>query len=118
MWSGFQEAFRLLKSSNVFMHVEERRTTSPTVLAPDQKVSMLKEVDDLLMENIDRMVGNRVAFVVDQGTPPLSVAAPAHEGPLCRRRGRTGEQPVGQVLREVASRHRPLGSLMDSILVH
>jgi 2,3-bisphosphoglycerate-independent phosphoglycerate mutase len=116
MWSGFQEAFRLLKSSNVFMHVEETDDISHR-LAPDQKVSMLKEVDDLLMENIDRMVGNRVAFVVDHGTSSLSgqhlrMKVPYAAGEV----GRASSRSVRFC--EVASRHRPLGSLMDSILVH
>lgn len=71
MWSGFQESFRLLKTSNVFMHVEETDEISHR-RAPDQKVSMLKEVDDILLENVERMMGHRVAFVIDHGTSSLS----------------------------------------------
>lgn len=71
MWSGFQEAFRMLRSTNVFMHVEETDDISHR-RAPDQKVSMLKEVDDLLMENRDRLLGYRVALVVDHGTSSLN----------------------------------------------
>lgn len=116
MWSGFQEAFRLLKGSNVFMHVEETDDISHR-LAPDQKVSLLKEVDDLLMENIDRMVGNRVAFVVDHGTSSLSgqhlrMKVPYAAGEV----GRASSRSVRFC--EKAERHRPLGSLLDSILDH
>jgi len=71
MWSGFQEAFRLLRSGDVFMHVEETDDISHRK-APDQKVSMIREVDDLLLENIDRLYGHRVAFVVDHGTSSLT----------------------------------------------
>ena len=71
MWSGFQEAFRLLRSGNVFMHVEETDDISHR-RSPDEKVSMLKEVDDLLMENLDRLLGYRVALIVDHGTSSLS----------------------------------------------
>jgi 2,3-bisphosphoglycerate-independent phosphoglycerate mutase len=116
MWSGFQEAFRLLKGSNVFMHVEETDDISHR-LAPDQKVSLLKEVDDLLMENIDRMVGSRVAFVVDHGTSSLSgqhlrMKVPYAAGEV----GRASSRSVRFC--EKAERHRPLGDLLDSILDH
>jgi 2,3-bisphosphoglycerate-independent phosphoglycerate mutase len=116
MWSGFQEAFRLLKTSNVFMHVEETDDISHR-LAPDQKVSLLKEVDDLLMENIDRMVGSRVAFVVDHGTSSLS-------GQHLRMKVPYAAGEVGRASRrtvrfcENAEKHRPLGGLMDTILDH
>ncbi len=116
MWSGFQEAFRLLKSSNVFMHVEETDDISHR-LAPDQKVSLLREVDDLLMENIDRMTGNRVAFVVDHGTSSISgqhlhMKVPYTAGEV----GRSGSRSVRFC--ENAKRHRPLSSLMDAIVDH
>jgi len=71
MWSGFQESFRLLKTSNVFMHVEETDDISHR-RAPDQKVSLLKEVDDILLENVERMMGHRVAFVIDHGTSSVT----------------------------------------------
>ncbi|HOB38609.1 MAG TPA: hypothetical protein PLD09_00015 [Methanomassiliicoccaceae archaeon] len=71
MWSGFQEAFRLLQSGDVFMHVEETDDISHR-RAPDEKVGMLKEVDDLLMENLDRLIGHRVAFIVDHGTSSIT----------------------------------------------
>lgn len=71
MWSGFQEAFRRLEQGDVFMHVEETDDISHR-RAPDQKVSMLREVDSLLMENIDRLIGHRVAFIIDHGTSSLS----------------------------------------------
>lgn len=114
MWSGFQEAFRLLRTSDVFMHVEETDDISHR-LAPDQKVSMLQEVDDLLMENLDRMIGYRVAFVVDHGTSSISgqhlqMNVPYAAGEV----GRSGRRSTRFC--EVAERHRPLGTLMRSIL--
>jgi 2,3-bisphosphoglycerate-independent phosphoglycerate mutase len=116
MWSGFQEAFRLLKTSDVFMHVEETDDISHR-LAPDQKVSLLREVDDLLMENLDRLVGYRVAFVVDHGTSSLtgqhlSMKVPYAAGEAGRTSGRSVR------FCEQAERHRPLGGLMDAILDH
>jgi len=71
MWSGFQEAFRMLRSGDVLMHVEETDDISHR-RAPDQKVSMLREVDDILMENLDLLIGYRVALIVDHGTSSLS----------------------------------------------
>jgi len=71
MWSGFQEAFRQLSSGDVFMHVEETDDISHR-RAPDQKVSMIREVDDLLLENLDRLLGHNVALVVDHGTSSLT----------------------------------------------
>ncbi|MBI0583451.1 MAG: hypothetical protein ISF22_04405 [Methanomassiliicoccus sp.] len=116
MWSGFQEAFRLLKTSNVFMHVEETDDISHR-LAPDQKVSLLKEVDDLLVENMDRMLGYKVAFVVDHGTSSLTgqhlkMPVPYAVGEVAR--------PCQRTVRfsETAVKHRPLGDLMTSILDH
>lgn len=116
MWSGFQEAFRLLKTSDVFMHVEETDEISHR-LAPDLKVSMLREVDDLLMENIDRMIGHRAAFVVDHGTSSrtgqhIKMNVPYAAGEV-RRPGKNTVR-----FTEQATKYRPLGQLLTSITGH
>jgi 2,3-bisphosphoglycerate-independent phosphoglycerate mutase len=80
-------------------------------------VSLLREVDDLLMENLDRLIGYRVAFVVDHGTSSLtgqhlSMKVPYAAGEAGRTSGRSVR------FCEQAERHRPLSGLMDAILDH
>lgn len=114
MWSGFQESFRLLKTSHVFMHVEETDEISHR-RAPDQKVSMLKEVDDILLENVERMMGHRVAFVIDHGTSCLS-----GQHILMRTPYAAGEVkvPDRRTVRftENTVRYRPLSRLIYSLV--
>lgn len=71
MWNGFQESLRLLENGNVLMHVEETDEISHRCV-PEQKVGMLREIDELLIENFGRLVGHRVAFIIDHGTSSIS----------------------------------------------
>jgi 2,3-bisphosphoglycerate-independent phosphoglycerate mutase len=115
MWSGFQESFRLLKTSNVFMHVEETDEISHR-LAPEQKASYLKEVDDLLMENLDRLLGHRVGFVIDHGTSSLSGQHLRMNVPYTVGEVAHPSQRSVRFTEYTATRHRPLGQLMTSML--
>lgn len=114
MWSGFQESFRLLHSSNVFMHVEETDDISHR-RAPDEKVSMLREVDNILMENLDRLIGYRVAFIVDHGTSSLTGQHIKMNVPFAV--SEVGE-PVKPTVRfcEDAKNYVPLSQLYDKLL--
>lgn len=115
MWSGFQESFRLLKTSNVFMHVEETDEISHR-LAPEQKVSLLKEVDDLLVENLDRLLGHRVGFVIDHGTSSLTGQHLRMNVPYAvGEAARPGKRTV-RFAEDTPSRYRPLGDLLTSMV--
>ena len=46
LWTGFDESFRLLRTSNVFLHVEETDEISHR-LDPQGKIDLLKKVDDV-----------------------------------------------------------------------
>lgn len=115
MWSGFQESFRMLRSSNVFMHVEETDDISHR-RAPMEKVAMLKEVDDLLMENIDRLIGYRVAFIIDHGTSSLSGQHLLMKVPFAVAEV---TEPVAPKVRfcEQTTKHVPLTQLYDKLVV-
>ena len=114
MWSGFQEAFRLLGSGDVFMHVEETDDISHR-RAPDQKVSMLKEVDDLLMENLDRLIGHRVALIVDHGTSSISGQHLRTSVPFAVSEVIEPSEPTVRFC-ENDHRHVPLGELLKVLL--
>ena len=114
MWSGFQEAFRLLRSGDVFMHVEETDDISHR-RAPDQKVSMLKEVDDILMENLDRLLGHRVAFIVDHGTSSISGQHLRMKVPFAVSEVVEPSEPTVRFC-ENDYRHVPLGELLKTLL--
>lgn len=114
MWSGFQEAFRQLGSGDVFMHVEETDDISHR-RAPDQKVSMLREVDDLLMENLDRLLGHTVALVVDHGTSSLTGQHLRGSVPYAVAKVREPDRPTARFC-ENSLRHVPLKDLARSIL--
>lgn len=116
MWSGFQEAFRLLRSGNVFMHVEETDDISHR-REPDQKVSMLKEVDNLLMENLDRLLGHRVALVVDHGTSSLSGQHLPNKVPFAVSEVIEPSEPTVRFC-ENEYRHVPLGELLRTLLAY
>jgi 2,3-bisphosphoglycerate-independent phosphoglycerate mutase len=114
MWSGFQESFRLLRSSNVFMHVEETDDISHR-RAPDQKVSLLKEVDDVLMENLDRLIGYRVAFIIDHGTSSLTGQHLRMNVPYAVAEVTEPTKPTVRFC-EKATKYRPLTELFDSLV--
>ena len=114
MWSGFQESFRLLRGSNVFMHVEETDDISHR-RAPDEKVSLLKEVDDVLMENIDRLIGYRVAFIIDHGTSSLSGNHLRMNVPFAVAEVTEPGKPTVRFC-EKATKYRPLNKLFDSFV--
>ena len=116
MWSGFQEAFRLLQSGDVFMHVEETDDISHR-REPDQKVSMLKEVDDLLMESLDRLLGHRVAFIVDHGTSSLSGQHLRTNVPFAVSEVVEPSEPTVRFC-ENEYNHVPLGELLKVLLSH
>lgn len=116
MWSGFQEAFRLLRSGDVFMHVEETDDISHR-RAPDQKVSVLKEVDDLLVENLDRLLGHRVSFIVDHGTSSLSGQHLRMNVPFAVSEVVEPSEPTVRFC-ENTYRHVPLGELAKALLSH
>ncbi len=114
MWSGFQESFRLLQSSNVFMHVEETDDISHR-RAPDQKVALLKEVDELLMENLDRMIGHRVAFIIDHGTSSLTGQHIRMNVPFAVAEVTEPSKPTVRFC-ENATNYRPLTQLFDHLV--
>ena len=37
-----------------------------------EKVALLNEVDQILRENVERLQGNRIAFVIDHGTSSIT----------------------------------------------
>ncbi len=115
MWSGFQEAFRRLESSNVFMHVEETDDISHR-RSPQEKVAMLREVDDLLMENLDRLIGHRVAFIIDHGTSSLTGQHLRMRTPFAVAEVTEAKAPQTRFREQEASNYVPLGSLMATLL--
>jgi 2,3-bisphosphoglycerate-independent phosphoglycerate mutase len=115
MWSGFQESFRLLRSSNVFMHVEETDDISHR-RAPDQKVSLLQEVDNVLMENIDQLMGYRVAFIIDHGTSSISGQHLRMNVPYAVAEVTEPVKPTVRFGEREAKKYRPLGDLFSALV--
>lgn len=114
VWSGFDESFRLLSSSNVFMHVEETDEISHR-LDPEGKVALLKQVDDVLMENIDHLIGHKVAFVIDHGTSSISGQHIRMKVPFAI--SKVVEPGEAQIrFCENSGNYRPLSGLLDHFL--
>jgi len=67
----FHKAFLHLKFSNVLLHIEEIDEVSHKK-SPKLKISLLKEIDKVLMENIKLMEGCKVAVIVDHGTSSIT----------------------------------------------
>lgn len=114
MWSGFNVAFRLLKGSNVLMHVEETDDVSHR-RSPDQKVALLREVDDFLMEHVDELTGYRVAFIVDHGTSSVTGQHIRMRTPFAVAEVTEPEAPKVRFC-EKATKHVPLPQLMPMLL--
>ncbi len=67
----FRRILPSIEASNVFLHVEETDEISHR-LDPQGKIDLLKQVDDVLSQNMDHLLGNKVAFVIDHGTSSIS----------------------------------------------
>jgi 2,3-bisphosphoglycerate-independent phosphoglycerate mutase len=115
MWTGFQESFRMLRSGNVFMHVEETDDISHR-RAPEEKVSLLQEVDNVLMENIDQLIGYRVAFIIDHGTSSISGQHLRMNVPYAVAEVTEPVKPTKRFCERDAKSFRPLGDLFNTLV--
>ncbi len=114
LWSGFRESFRLLQSSNVLMHVEETDEISHKRL-PMEKVALLREVDQILGENLERLRGHRIAFIVDHGTSSMTGEHIRMKVPFAVSEVINPDQTILRFCEDVDN-HVPLTSLLDLIV--
>ncbi len=114
LWSGFRQAFRLLKTTNVFLHVEETDDISHKK-APMEKVALLREVDQILKENVERLRDSRIAFIIDHGTSSITGEHIRMKVPFAVSEAIETEQTPLRFCEDI-DYHVPLTSLLDLIM--
>jgi len=111
---GLKAALPRLAKGDVFLHIEETDDISHK-RSPEKKLTMLQDIDRLLIQNQKRMEGHRVAFVIDHGTSSLNGEHIIMPVPFAHGQARKGMKATRSFC-ENNEDFVPLSALLETLL--